>query len=351
MREMLLKARKRDDIEEEKKRVLVLSLAGMIFLALVALAIGTLGGRPRESISSAPGIRLIPTLPPYILYVSVAAITFLMLGSFVVTFIFIIMRNRERQREDSEMEPYHEPIRPSPIALIATLGPLIFIIGMIVAFFIYARNPPEEEKAPPPVVFAQEEEILSEGTASGSGIEPEAERARRSPILEYILIASAIAFLGAIFAFSIRLLRALPSTSTGEEEDVHEELRRDLVKATEISLEDILREGDYRKAVIACYARMEEVLGKHGFPRAPYQTPMEYMESVLSSYLRSRPSNPRSDASPSAALPSQGLLNLTRLYEIAKFSTHNVGGDDKAEAIRCLVEIKEALSTDERRIR
>ena len=55
-----------------------------------------------------------------------------------------------------------------------------------------------------------------------------------------------------------------------------------------------------------------------------HQTPMEYMHAVL-------------DEGP--GLPERALLDLTGLFEVAKFSTHKVGKLERDHALALLKEI------------
>jgi hypothetical protein len=93
------------------------------------------------------------------------------------------------------------------------------------------------------------------------------------------------------------------------------------------SIDDLRREADPRRAVIAAYARMERVLKRHGRARRAAEAPYEYLERVLAD-LRIRPS---------------AVADLTELYERAKFSVHRIDATMKARAIDALVAVREDL--------
>jgi hypothetical protein len=93
------------------------------------------------------------------------------------------------------------------------------------------------------------------------------------------------------------------------------------------SVDDLRAERDPRKAVIAAYARMEQVLGRHGFPRFRSEAPLEYLARVL------RELSVRSGA----------VLALTELFERAKFSRHAIDAEMKEEAIGALVAVRDDL--------
>jgi hypothetical protein len=93
------------------------------------------------------------------------------------------------------------------------------------------------------------------------------------------------------------------------------------------AIDDLEREADARRAVIAAYARMEGVLGRHGLRRRPSETALEYLRRVLLEVTA------RGDA----------VERLTGLFERAKFSKQDVDADMKAEAIDALRAIRDGL--------
>jgi hypothetical protein len=107
------------------------------------------------------------------------------------------------------------------------------------------------------------------------------------------------------------------------EPDVEEELDT----AVGESIDDLRRESDPRRAVIAAYARMEGVLRRHGRARRAAEAPYEYLERVLGD-LRIRPA---------------AVKELTELFERAKFSVHQIDGGMKTRAIDALVAVREDL--------
>jgi Domain of unknown function (DUF4129) len=104
---------------------------------------------------------------------------------------------------------------------------------------------------------------------------------------------------------------------------IEDELRT----AVSDSIDDLRRESDPRRAVIAAYARMEGVLRRHGRARRVAEAPYEYLERVLAE-LRIRPA---------------AVEDLTELFERAKFSVHRIDGGMKTRAIDALVAVREDL--------
>ena len=112
----------------------------------------------------------------------------------------------------------------------------------------------------------------------------------------------------------------------------HESMQEGLARAVGTTIDDLRREPDPRRAVIAAYAHMEEALATHGLARRGAEAPFEYLARILRE-LKVRDSAVRS---------------LTRLFEYAKFSPHPVDEDLRTEAISSLMAVREDLLGEER---
>lgn len=104
-----------------------------------------------------------------------------------------------------------------------------------------------------------------------------------------------------------------------------------LLEAVDESLDDLASEPDARAAIVKCYRRFERVAARARVPRAPWQTPDEFMLEILSRL----------------ALPRPAVERLTRLFEIARFSDHPLAELERDEARNCLEEIRTALESGE----
>ena len=80
--------------------------------------------------------------------------------------------------------------------------------------------------------------------------------------------------------------------------------------------------------MIAAYARMEGVLARHGLRREAAETPLEYLRRVLLGLTA------RGDA----------VQSLTRLFEEARFSRHEIDTTMKRDAIGALRKICDDLA-------
>lgn len=84
---------------------------------------------------------------------------------------------------------------------------------------------------------------------------------------------------------------------------------------------------DPRAAVLACYARMQRVVDAAGIARSPSDTPLETLENVL----RER------------RVPAASACELTRLFEWARFSPHEIDEAMRREARAALIRVREGL--------
>jgi Domain of unknown function (DUF4129) len=97
------------------------------------------------------------------------------------------------------------------------------------------------------------------------------------------------------------------------------------------SIDDLRREGDPRRAVIAAYANMERVLAQHGLPRLRAEAPFEYLARILRQLEVSESS----------------VHRLTELFEYAKFSTHEIDAEMKEQAIDAFGALRDELKAEE----
>ena len=99
-------------------------------------------------------------------------------------------------------------------------------------------------------------------------------------------------------------------------------------RAAELSLGDLRRERDPRRAILAAYARMEGLFAGAGLRRRRSDTPSEYLVDILHA----------------SSAPPGALLDLTLLFEEARFSSHEMSESDRDEAISALAQISGALT-------
>jgi hypothetical protein len=140
----------------------------------------------------------------------------------------------------------------------------------------------------------------------------------------WLLVLPLLALLG-LAAASFALARRRRAPALEADEPVAEAV----VAVLDEALDDLGDERDPRRAVIAAYARMEDVLAEHGLGRRPAETPYEYLARVLTDLRASERSARR----------------LTELFERAKFSTHEVSERMRADAIGCLTRLRAEVAS------
>ena len=164
-------------------------------------------------------------------------------------------------------------------------------------------------------------EPVSTGSGSGSA----GRHAGFEPRFEWwvLWVALLLLVVVAVWLFATRTRRPKGLQELPEETDVAEELAASIRDA----IDDLEAEPDARRAVIAAYARMESVLARHGLRRRPSETPVEYLRRILLGYTTR----------------TEAVVRLTDLFELAKFSRHDIDDSTKREAIAALREIRDDL--------
>jgi hypothetical protein len=101
----------------------------------------------------------------------------------------------------------------------------------------------------------------------------------------------------------------------------------ELREAIEISLAEIEREPDPRRAVIRAYARMEQVLARQGLARQSSETALEHLRRALTALQ----------------ISTGAAQRLAALFERAKFSAHQVDARMKHDALVALTDVQAEL--------
>ena len=101
-----------------------------------------------------------------------------------------------------------------------------------------------------------------------------------------------------------------------------------LGKALDEAIDDLRRDPDPRRAVIAAYARMEQALTVFGLARKPAEAPYEYLHRVAKELEAEAP-----------------IEALTELFEVAKFSEHSVDETMRGRAIDALTAVRAEVRT------
>jgi hypothetical protein len=115
-----------------------------------------------------------------------------------------------------------------------------------------------------------------------------------------------------------------------------------LVELLDDTLDDLERDPDPRRAVIAAWARMERGLAAAGLPRRPAEAPFEYVGRVLAAEGSGEPRG-GATVGRSPVRPAH-VHRLTSLFERAKFSRHTIDQAMREEAVAALRAVRSDLA-------
>jgi Domain of unknown function (DUF4129) len=170
----------------------------------------------------------------------------------------------------------------------------------------------------------QRGQLQTGGAGRGSGTVASRPAGERPAQFDWVL-AGAVGGGLALAAVVLLARRRRPAAAVEGEET----LEKELAAAVTDTIDDLRREADPRRAVVAAYVRMEGVFGGHGHPRRASEAPFEYLARILLAL--------RVGAAP--------VHDLTELFERAKFSTHEIDQQMRERAIAALVAVRDDLRT------
>lgn len=275
-----------------------LALIGLIALVIL-VAIAAVGRGPGSG-DDAPSVRAPTLLADYL-----ATIALLLVPLGVILFVFSMFQRRDQKARGGG----------SKRSLLASFMVMAALFSL--AFVLVGRV---GERGDPGVSTpsATSPTGTQTGTTAAVGEEPEPYRARFRWLPLFVLGSLVFGVAIAASAYALRRRRAVedPAALAAALSDVLAE-----------TLDDLRREPDPRVAVIRTYARMERTLAARGLPRRAFETPLEYLTRAL-------------DAVQAGA---HSVRRLTRLFERARFSPHDIDARMKDDAIDALVELRTEL--------
>ena len=194
------------------------------------------------------------------------------------------------------------------------LAGVVFFSLILAGIAILRKLRPGEGRQDGPGAGAGRTPTSPEGTGRVPTIDPAS--------IDWLVVG--LVFVAALVGFSILAAvlvrpkgRSLPELKA----------RKEIERMLDETLDDLHRERDPRRAVIAAYARMERALGTYGLPRRPAEAPLEYLGRVLAELTGS----------------ASAARRLTRLFERAKFSEHSIDLRMKEDAIAAVGAVRDEL--------
>lgn len=223
---------------------------------------------------------------------------------------------RKRGSQDDLYAPYRPDMTRWEKALILGLLTLVFGGAFGVIAVIYTHH-----GGPQPVTLGQGAAPGFTGSPAPSRSAPKPRATGGSSRLGGALIAGiALAIVAGLSVLLLSRRRRPPA-------DAADRMRDQVAHTLEWSLEDLRREPDPRRAVIAAYARMERMFAAQGMGRRAFETPLEYLGRVLGQVHAN----------------GAAVGRLTGLFQRAKFSPHPVGSEERAQAVDTLGAIRDDL--------
>jgi Domain of unknown function (DUF4129) len=196
-------------------------------------------------------------------------------------------------------------------------GPLAFVVLITVFTTVTYYRMRDWEGTP---IEDQTQDVVSNGERAPTPLPADGSQVTYEPEFAWIpvLVVLALVAVGVGAALVVRRSRGVR-----DDEAVAEEI----ADALDDSLDDLRAESDFRRAVIAAYARLERVLAARGVPRRAAETPEEYLGRTLRRL----------------AVDPRAVRRLTELFTRAKFSGHEVDGVMKEQAISALTDVRDEL--------
>jgi len=201
---------------------------------------------------------------------------------------------------------------------IRSLG-IMFIVFGLAAFIVYVRNHSD--------LFGFNSSLFQHGAGNGKNGSGRAAD-HYTPTFQWPVLWGSLALTVVLVAWFLwdRKQRAAQALELGEPT-----IAEDVADSITDAIDDLESEPDARRAVIAAYARMEGVFGRHGLRRQASETATEYLQRILLG-LTTR---------------VEAVGRLTGLFEQAKFSDHPIDGRMKRDAIDALRTIRDDLRVAE----
>jgi Domain of unknown function (DUF4129) len=254
-----------------------------------------------------------------------ATIVVLFSAATLLVLAFLVPRPHRRRKEDEPLELYYEPqkVRRRDVALLTLLAS--FPLWLSAGVFWYSRFRVADQLAGHSrFITGQLSRLPDLPTSTGGQLHFE------SNIVHSVAASGLIgtlALLSGVAAFFFALWLYFGDHLSRQNGTSPYISLPELQTTIEESSDNLHFEVDPRRAIIKYYRRFEVALAARGFPRAPYETATEY-------WIRLRQHR---------YLPKGALFEMTRLFELSRFSQHDLMVSDREIAWRSLAEIEIAL--------
>jgi hypothetical protein len=280
------------------------------------LAIAGAFASPEERSWDAAARRIWVPLPDWLITTAVASLS-------IAILVFLVMaRPWRRMRKDEQEDTVDDEPQPLPrwlsalLLLVSLIQCAVIVAGILWLAQSYSLVIPDLGR-----FFI--ENFLA---ASDGEVPAVATSSVTTGLIGTLLLLAGFGSLGVVLAvFFADRLRPQPLIFMSR--------RVPLTAAVEESLDDLRREPDTRTAILRIYGSFERALAAASLPRRPWQTPIEFMRTVLAKL----------------PLPEQAIARLTAVFELARFSGHAITAAQRDIAWQSLIEIRDTLDNDGKR--
>jgi hypothetical protein len=277
-----------------------------VLLAAVAIGgratLGEAGGRAGE----AGGVRL------PVESVALPGILFVLAGLGLLAAVVRPVRRRRRDPEQPDWV-YEPPPTAWTEKVALLLGLLLLVVAVTAAAWLAVRH---QGPAAPPTPPATGSLAAPAPPSTSPGLRPAPPGTPAPPSWRWPL---AIALLAVAASLMVRWAVRRPPRSTAPNRRAADRL----VESLDASTGELLAATAPRQAILAAYARMERALVPGGAGRQRHETALEYLDRLLA----------RQELEPAP------LQRLTDLFELAKFSDHQVTEAMRDDALAALATI------------
>ncbi len=293
------------------------SILLMVVISLIVAAVATRAGLPDSGAAQYRGAGVRPAGQLVVATLAGAIVLAAIVATVALWGFARGVRVRRRGPDDYQEVPPELPVLWWEKVVALSL-PLLFV-ALVVTAVIASTRGHHPSVTPPPTAQAGAQSP-SGGSTSGTGPQRRAPTGGPGQAAEIGgLAALGIAAGAGLLVVILRARRpaARPAPFAPR--------RGGVADAVTLSIADLEREADPRRAIVAAYARMEQLMGGSGVQRRPAETPLEYLRRILLE----------------AQAPQTAVLDLTSLFQEAKFSRHPMSRANRDHALDALVQIEE----------
>jgi hypothetical protein len=291
-----------DENRFEQRRVAAVVLAGVVSVALLAVAAGAAAGITREAASDSSLV----IAPRVVVRVALAVFGFVVAGAVALT-VWAWLPHRGSRRRGAGIARWAERARPSwrAVAIRIAVGSVVLFVGLW-ALHLWSSPHNDEQRTPPQAASSPERARAKPGATN----------------TDWIILAVAAGG-GVIVVGTWLALAKVPQRPPSRPE--HPDVA--VAEVLDQSLELLTTIADPAAAVIAAYSHMERVFAAAGWPREPWEAPFEFVDRILVD----------------VGAPAVSVAELTGLFERAQFAPHPVDATMRDAAIRAVVELRDEM--------